>query len=920
MQVARWKELPTLTKFGIVTAVMMVGTAIILSLLAYRQVEQIQRAAVEQEAELMLALVEALVADHLGDQEPFTITTAPVDAERANPLVSILVLDRSGDIRLEMWDESEGSAKPGDAYRQALVSSQTPMFDWGPSHLIAGKAAQAGGQTNGAILVKLSTITYVEGMRDARNQGLAVISGVLGAGLLLVWGLNQTALSRRRKTQQLLDSAEGDNLVHRILNSGEDDVRIVGYAVERMRSEMQELYAGLEQQVADRTRQLQASEERFRRVVSSIGDVVYMAQRRRGVDWNYLFVSPNFSQLTGRDPQQVTESYEQWRAMVHPDDLEIVASHWEQFALGSGSEVEYRIVNGSGEVVWVRDNGRVELEQDDELIVFGVVSDITERQATAAERERLLVAEREQRLLAETLTELTLALASETSLETLLDDILRYANRVVPYTQASISLLEGDSLQLVRWRSYDFQIKDKRWAVLPLTDFSNLVEIVRSRRPVTMADTGNSPNWVKIEGWEWVHSYMGIPICLHDRVLGILQMDGIRPHQFSDADAETLLPLVNAAAIAIENARLVSDLGEMVAERTADIQTEQGRSEAILRSVSDAIALHDLQKRIRYVNRSFQIMTGYSADELIGKPFELLGVSAKRIEQIDTTLAKDGLWQGEILYTRKNGQEYDAMLTVTPVYSAEGHLVGFVSSHNDISEDKALEQVRTAFMTNISHQLRTPVTNIKLYVDLLKRKGNTEETSRYLAILLEQTTRLENLVQDIIQMTSIDSGRVATNRRELNLASLVETVAIRYEGRIKEAGLTMQVSPVPEELPIMIADESWLARALGELVENAIIFTPAGGRIGLRADLAEINGVIWVSVTVSDNGPGIPVPEQGKIFDRFYRGSLADSGHIPGTGLGLSIVTEILRAHGGHVTVTSELGFGSEFIVWLPTL
>lgn len=921
MQTARWRNLPLLTKLGFVATLMMVGTAIVLALISSRQLEQLQRSALEREAELVLNLLEAVVSEHLTDPKPLTLFAPLIDRQRSEPLPSILVLDTSGNTLFETWDSSQIEVADDDPLWSAAVSNRSTVLEWGSAHLTAVRSVWVDGQVSGVMLVQLSTIAYQEGTRDARNASLFTVLAVLGIGLGVTWGFSQVALTRQRKSQQLLESTDGDNLVQRILHSGEDDVRIVGHAVERMRSEMRELYAGLERQVADRTRQLQASEERFRRVISSIGDVVYMAQIRDRDDREFLFVSPNFLQLTGRDPQLIIGSFEQWIAMVYPDDFVIVTSQWERFSSGISSESEYRIVHDSGDIVWVRDNGRVEAgSQENELIIYGVVSNITERQATTAERERLLVAEREQRLLAETLAELTLALASETSLETLLDDILRYANRVIPYTQASISLLEGDTLHLVRWRSYDLLKAESREEKQPLGAFSNLVEIVQTRRPVTISDTSREPRWANVPGWEWIKSYMGIPICLHDRVLGLLQLDGMRPHQFSESDADRLLPLVNAAAIAIENARLVSDLGEMVAERTADMQTEQGRSEAILRSVSDAIALHDLEKTIQYVNRSFQILTGYGSDELVGNSMEMLGVSAKTQQQIDVTLSKEGLWQGEVRYIRKSGQEYDAMLTVTPVHSAEGHLIGFVSSHNDISEDKALEQVRSAFMTNISHQLRTPVTNIKLYVDLLKRKGSTEETSRYLAILLEQTTRLEHLVQDIIQMTSIDSGRVATNQRELNLASLVETVSIRYEGRLEEAGLTMQVSPVPRDLPAVIADESWLARALGELVENAITFTPSGGLVGLSTELTEIDGAAWVSISVSDTGPGISFPEQSKIFDRFFRGSLADSGHVPGTGLGLSIVTEILRAHGGRVTVNSEPGFGSEFTIWLPTI
>jgi signal transduction histidine kinase len=143
----------------------------------------------------------------------------------------------------------------------------------------------------------------------------------------------------------------------------------------------------------------------------------------------------------------------------------------------------------------------------------------------------------------------------------------------------------------------------------------------------------------------------------------------------------------------------------------------------------------------------------------------------------------------------------------------------------------------------------------------------------------------------------------------------------RYSSRAQAAGLSLVARPVPAGLPAVKGDPSRLFQALEEMVENAIRFTPADGQVELEAGSILHDARHWVTISVHDTGPGIPPEEQERVFDRFFRGSLAESGHIPGTGLGLSIAQEIMQAHGGRVTVESRgvPGQGCTFILWLPS-
>jgi diguanylate cyclase (GGDEF)-like protein len=187
---------------------------------------------------------------------------------------------------------------------------------------------------------------------------------------------------------------------------------------------------------------------------------------------------------------------------------------------------------------------------------------VEDKQRAEAERERLLVAEREQRLLAETLAEVTLALASLTSHEAVLDEILRQAQRIVPYSTANIALLEGDTLRVAHWRDYKAFGGEELISSLvqTLSDLTVDLDVIQSRQPLVVPDTHQEPRWVVFPETAWIRSYLAVPICLHDRVLGLLRLDGDTPGKFVAEDGERLRPLVNAAAIALENARLFGEV------------------------------------------------------------------------------------------------------------------------------------------------------------------------------------------------------------------------------------------------------------------------------------------------------------------------------------------------------------------------
>ena len=414
---------------------------------------------------------------------------------------------------------------------------------------------------------------------------------------------------------------------------------------------------------------------------------------------------------------------------------------------------------------------------------------------------------------------------------------------------------------------------------------------------------------------------LAAPMIWQRQVIGVLVISRNRPGQaFSRAERELAELLASQAAAFVQNAQLVEGLEEEVLARTADIRAEQEKSETILRSVGDALATTDLALRVTYVNSAFSALTGYAAEEIVGRSLRplILDRLPPQDQQVLTGNLERGMgWHGEISVCRQDGRGYDAFMTIAPVRNARGELVGFIFSHHDISQIKELERARSRFITNVSHQLRTPVTSMKLYSQMLRQGVAPDKTVTYLESLEKESDRLAHLVQDILEITELDGGAASQGWETISLASVARDVATRLRQQAETAGLNLEIDLLPDKALLVNGNPVLLSRALAEVVENALQFTPAGGHVTVTVRPVPARRQEWVAVTVSDTGPGIPADEQVRVFERFFRGQIVDAGHVAGTGLGLSMTQQILEAHGGRVTVDSSVGQGSTFTLWL---
>lgn len=363
-----------------------------------------------------------------------------------------------------------------------------------------------------------------------------------------------------------------------------------------------------------------------------------------------------------------------------------------------------------------------------------------------------------------------------------------------------------------------------------------------------------------------------------------------------------------------------SSLEQQVRQRTAELAAEKEKLEAVLGTIVEGIAMMDAAKKIIYVNPAFVLLTNYTLAEARTITFDTLFEYSPGDDQAQANAFANGnSWTGEVKGVRQDGYVYPTILTIVPMLDGDGRLTGYVSSHQDISRFKALDKAQYSFITNVSHQLRTPLTNIKLYTQLLEDNfHNSGKAAHYLGVLNSQAKRLEHLVQDILELASLDSSETVFDLRPIHLIDLFHQISDEYQARTAVNQQKFR-STVHDPVPSLSGDVTRLRQALTELLDNALSYTPAGGTISL-----EIAGPIeedrqWVTITVRDNGPGIPAEDESRIFERFYRGKVAEQGDITGTGLGLCITQQIIQAHRGYIEVQTELGAGTSFTVWLPT-
>jgi two-component system, OmpR family, phosphate regulon sensor histidine kinase PhoR len=367
----------------------------------------------------------------------------------------------------------------------------------------------------------------------------------------------------------------------------------------------------------------------------------------------------------------------------------------------------------------------------------------------------------------------------------------------------------------------------------------------------------------------------------------------------------------------IELAALAEAMNQMAQELEHRIQTvinQRNETQAVFSSMVEGVVALSPEEQIMALNAAAARLLNRPEEELKGRSIQEVMRNHDLHRMVQITLVDDTQTEGDItLY--QNGEQILGV-RCTPLLSADGESLGIVMVMNDVTQLRRLENMRTDFAANVSHEIKTPLTAIQGFVETLANESmdDTEQIRRFLNIIQKHVIRLSTIIDDLMELSRLeqDNDTVRLRCRSSRIAERINAAIQLCEKTAKEKNITLESHAGPN-LKANI-DPDMIEQALINLVDNAIKYSPGGSTVSIRARRTAHE----IRISVRDQGIGIPQKHLPRLFERFYRVDKARSRKMGGTGLGLAIVKHIVQAHGGRVSVESVQGEGSAFTLHLP--
>jgi PAS domain S-box-containing protein len=437
--------------------------------------------------------------------------------------------------------------------------------------------------------------------------------------------------------------------------------------------------------------------------------------------------------------------------------------------------------------------------------------------------------------------------------------------------------------------------------------------VFKTQKPYIGTDIRKDPMFqARTMEKEGVISVAMIPIVSKQRSMGFLAVGSKKLHKFSEREVRLLLAFSSQLGSALENAQLYDEVNK-----------EKAYIENLVDNAGDAIISTDVEDRILTWNHGAEVIFGYNKEETIGQSLTILLPSrrAEELVEIRDKVRLTGVIRNlEVRRIRKDGIVIETSLAVSPIRDKDDNVIGFLHLARDITEKKRyehrlkeLDQMKSAFVSNVSHELRTPLTAIKASADnmLDRLLGDlNEKQAGYITRIKSNSDRLARLINDLLDLSTIEAGKINLRPTNLPMVTLVKEAAESLRPMATEKLIDLKVVCLDPEL-IAWADRDKVIQVLMNLMGNALKFTPPRGTVTV---VVTKNDASWTQISVTDTGPGVPVEEVNKVFARFYQVDRTGKG----TGLGLAISKALVEMHGGKIWVESEVGQGSTFCFTLP--
>ncbi|HLE14262.1 MAG TPA: ATP-binding protein [Anaerolineales bacterium] len=403
---------------------------------------------------------------------------------------------------------------------------------------------------------------------------------------------------------------------------------------------------------------------------------------------------------------------------------------------------------------------------------------------------------------------------------------------------------------------------------------------------------------------------VGLPLIVHSEVIGMIFMFRNYSARFSANDEALLQSFADQAAIAVRNAQLYTQ-----------IRHEKQRMDTLLDSVADGILILTSELMIERSNPAFVRLYGTPLDLFVGKPHSEVirwarlqtGPSLEQAEVDGWPLTPNATLYTEGDLQRPSQRPLPVGITYAPMLSPDGHLMNVIASVRDITHFREAEELKSTFISVISHELKTPVALIKGYVSTLRREDaswNREIVQDSLEVIEEEADRLTELIENLLDATRLQTGTLTLNRSDVNLEQTAERIVARFRTQVSRHTIRVDFAP---NFPVILGDEDRLEQVFYNLLSNSVKYSPAGGEISISGQVRPEQ----IVVCIGDQGPGIAAGDIPHIFDRFYRSSDA-SRNTKGAGLGLFLSRAVIEAHGGRIWVDPKPGQGARICFSLP--
>ncbi len=404
-------------------------------------------------------------------------------------------------------------------------------------------------------------------------------------------------------------------------------------------------------------------------------------------------------------------------------------------------------------------------------------------------------------------------------------------------------------------------------------------------------------------------SSVGLPLITGQKVLGVIFV--FREYAaFSVNDKALLSSFADQTAIAVQNAQLYTQ-----------VENDRRRVSGLLDSAADGILILTQDLKIERANPSFGFITELQTDEIVGKDHDEIIQWAKPPHGTPLSEAVASGWpltphaslyvEGDLI-RKKKGIPIPVGITYAPLMSNDGKLINIITTVRDITRFRQADDLKSTFISVVSHELKTPVALIKGYVSTLRRddaKWDRKIVDESLRVIEEEADRLSGYIENLLDVTRLQANGFSIKRTDIQLSDVIKRVAKRQQTQSKSHTISVDI---PDPLPVILADDTRIEQVLSNLVTNSIKYSP-GGEIKIKA-IKQGDNII---TCVSDEGPGIDPNDAPFVFDRFYRSPDATK-QTKGAGLGLYLAKAIIEAHGGRIWIDTEVGKGARICFCLP--